>query len=156
MIQIKHSANRESLNVKRGIELIRRLTIGYIATLSACTHRADVRFHVGTLCHRRPNVGPTSGQLCLGHWHLPSIGPMLGQCAGPAFAPRRADVGPLSGRCRANVGPILGQCRTDANACPTIIADSMLVYIGPTSDRHWPDIGPTSAQHWFDIGPTSA
>ena len=68
--------------------------------------------------------------------------------AGPM---RRSGICPASGRCRANiwadVGPMPGKCQADANAYPTIIADSIHVYIGPTSARHRPDISPTSAQH---------
>ena len=98
---------------------------------------------------RRPEVGAIMS------WPLASA--QRWADAGPM---RRSGICPASGRCRANiwadVGPMPGKCQADANAYPTIIADSIHVYIGPTSARHRPDISPTSAQHRPNIGPTSA
>ena len=97
-----------------------------------------------------PEVGPVMSWPLASAQRLADAGPMRQSGISPATGRCWANVGPMSGQCRANAGAMPGRC----HACPTIIADSMLVYIDPTSPQHRPDIGPTSARHRPNIGPT--
>ena len=144
-----------------------------------CSH-FDIRFDVGfEIWVNYPISMHTSGRCTVSRRHTlpssarrwPDIGPVMSWPlasaqrwadagtmgrSGICLASGRcwADIGPMSGQCRANFGSMLGRCQCLPNNYSRL--GSMLVYIGPTSTRHWPDIGPTLALHRAKIGPTSA
>ena len=81
--------------------------------------------------------------------HLPSFGPMLGRCAGTAFAQRRADVGPMSGQCWADVY----KYGVGYNCWASVGIGRCWADVGPILARCRANVGPMSGQCRVDVGP---